>query len=40
MPDKGHCKHSDYGICILKDDEKYGEKCIGYDYCNNYEENE
>ena len=35
MPDKGHCKHSDYGNCKLPD--KEGQTCIGYEVCDDYE---
>lgn len=36
--DKGHCKHSLWGICQLE--ERQDEKCIGYEKCEDYEENE
>ena len=37
MP-KHHCRFSDYGKCTLP--ERKGEKCIGYEECEDYEEGE
>jgi len=38
MSNKGHCKYSDYGKCTLPENE--GEKCVGYEYCDEYEDKE
>lgn len=35
---KGHCKYSNYGICVLCN--KADSKCMGYENCEDYEEAE
>jgi hypothetical protein len=35
---KGHCRNSNWGKCLLP--EKFDEKCIGYEKCEDYEDND